>query len=826
MHCLAVVVAICLALVSVLAFVSPTLASAGSSPHRVGTMGPTVDPGPRPSEDVGRTIDSFATNVSWTNISPFLQPAPWYTQDLAFDSATNSTILYAPSTEWNVTSGPFYPPTTWSYRAGAWTNITPPVIDQAEADPFNSVMTYDGAATELVLVGCGPQSSGQGCTGAAGSGVGTWTWDGRNWSNLTPGLAVSPPAGFGDGLLSPIVYDAAAGYALFVDANWTRPNGNTTTTWTFANQTWTNITSSSGLAPPASGAALTYDPTLGCAVLFGGWYDPYVPISNQTWEFCNGTWSEVPNGRPNPPPLYNAAFAFDPTLGGDLLWGGGNANVFENSTWLFKDGNWSQLNLTGSPPPNLNGFFVPPAVAYDAADKYLLILGGFTLNFENRLTQCCSLAWGLGQLPPFARLYAAPNPVEVGQAVVISTTVVGGVAPDRFSYSGLPNGCASSDVFQFRCVPSAPGNFSVSVNVEDSLGRMDNVSVLLDVASGLAANLTLRPAGVDLGQSANVTVGVFGGVAPFTVLYGELPPGCSPPNGTQFDCIPTEAGNYTINVEVQDSEGVLAYASATLAVYGDPSVTALKVSPSAIDLGAAASVQATVAGGAPPLAYTYADLPPGCIAVDVANFTCTPSSHGSYTLNLTVTDSVGLTASASTTWVVYPALTITAVNVSPMRPIAGSAVNLSVWISGGDGPYSVAWGGLNSSVQLRGASVTWTPMQPGNYSVKVVVSDATGFSTVRTVDILVAAPIGSAARGGVPIWSIVAAGVGGAAVALFLVDVLVRRKRRRRDTTTTGSGSEPGPRTKAFRGRANRHLRVATPRRHLRPAPRDGTLVP
>jgi hypothetical protein len=75
-------------------------------------------------------------------------------------------------------------------------------------------------------------------------------------------------------------------------------------------------------------------------------------------------------------------------------------------------------------------------------------------------------------VPLIASLAANPNPVVAGNSTVFTTTVSGGTLPYAFSYSGLPNGCASNNSAMLACVPRGAGTFNVTVIITDAKGSV------------------------------------------------------------------------------------------------------------------------------------------------------------------------------------------------------------------------------------------------------------------------------------------------------------------------------------------------------------------
>ncbi|MFM9914324.1 MAG: kelch repeat-containing protein, partial [Rhizobacter sp.] len=111
-------------------------------------------------------------------------------------------------------------------------------------------------------------------------------------------------------------------------------------------------------APPARGRhAVAWNPTSNKLVVFGGNTRGTTPtLLNDTWEYdpVTNTWLNV-TPVTSPTPRQFTALAFDPVLGGMLLFGGQTndvaPNTNSNETWLFLGGAWSQLSPANSPAP-------------------------------------------------------------------------------------------------------------------------------------------------------------------------------------------------------------------------------------------------------------------------------------------------------------------------------------------------------------------------------------------------------------------------------------------------------------------------------------------
>lgn len=79
----------------------------------------------------------------------------------------------------------------------------------------------------------------------------------------------------------------------------------------------------------------------------------------------------------------------------------------------------------------------------------------------------------------------------------------------------------------------------------------------------------------------------------------------------------------------------------------NPVSVSLTVNPGRTTEGQTVSVQATANGGTPPYSFAYSGLPNGCQGQNGASFTCNPSSSGTYSIQVTATDSRGNQSSPS-----------------------------------------------------------------------------------------------------------------------------------------------------------------------------------
>jgi hypothetical protein len=134
---------------------------------------------------------------------------------------------------------------------------------------------------------------------------------------------------------------------------------------------WTNLTLNLTTAPsPREGAEMAYDPIDGRVLLFGGLL--HNRTASDTWEFANGTWTNLTPYLPlSPPGRYKGGLVFDSEDNEMILFGGHSGPTYRNDTWAFNGSAWNQVFSTVSPGPRED-----VAIADDMGDHYVLMFGG------------------------------------------------------------------------------------------------------------------------------------------------------------------------------------------------------------------------------------------------------------------------------------------------------------------------------------------------------------------------------------------------------------------------------------------------------------------
>jgi hypothetical protein len=407
---------------------------------------------------------------------------------------------------------------------------------------------------------------------------------------------------------------------------------------------------------------------------------------------------------------------------------------------------------------------------------------------------------------------------DVNQTVTFTTSADGGSGGLTFAWNGLPAGC-SSRTDTVVCPFTAPWpTAEVTVTVTDSNGfSVTSGALPFTVYASPRAELpTATVASGDVGQTVTFTENVTGGSGGFTFAWSNLPDGCSGTTSTIVCAALSGAKTYTISVSVTDSNGE-SNLSATIdfTVFSDPSVTTPSSVPPGADVGGSVTISATAAGGSGGLTYAWSGLPDGCTGTTTATVVCNPTSTSATSITVTVTDSNGFAVtSGDLVFTVSPELAVS-LHASAGSLLAGKSITFTATVTGGAGPFRIAWTGLPSGcVGGDELSVTCTPSSSGSYTVGVSVTDANAGTATSTTPVTVNASfLGLPAAEGI---GLLVGLILLILIALIVVAIVVRRRRR---TSTAPLPWSPGPTTSASTAAATTPSEWSPPASEWNPPP-------
>lgn len=437
---------------------------------------------------------------------------------------------------------------TWWYEAGVWANLTGN-LSVAPPARWGAVLAFDPSSDGILLFG--------GCT-SDGPLADSWLFVNGSWSEL--GTEGSSPGALcnASGASDP----AADGVAVYGGTNTT--GATLGDLWIFSNGSWSAQPAPGSSPGPRASAGMAFDAALGGLVLFGG-LSPAAGVLGDLWLFRGGSWTPLATSPQDPvgaPAAREAAaFAYDPSLGGELLFGGSSPAGIDGDTWLFANESWTNVSALVARPPAPHA---DAAATFDASDGYFLMEGGFTPGpgirndtwaFVRSLTAAIGEPYAV--VPPF-------------DAVRFQAEVNGGVGPYRFNWTfgdGTPVAHSEAPLHSF----ATPGDDTVGLEVLDLRGLTAWSNLTLTIGTQpLTLTLSIAPAEVTPGATVAFSAAAAGGVPPYRLNWTGLPDGCLPDGAPAFSCVHVTAGVYPVSVTVTDASGATAAAGRSLEVTSSP----------------------------------------------------------------------------------------------------------------------------------------------------------------------------------------------------------------------------------------------------------------
>jgi len=305
----------------------------------------------------------------------------------------------------------------------------------------------------------------------------------------------------------------------------------------------------------------------------------------------------------------------------------------------------------------------------------------------------------------------ATTSLVVGENVRLTTSVTGGRAPFRFSWSPTTG---LSDPTSSAPLASPKQNTTYTVTVVDADGQTRSATVKVTILPQLVAEagqarFILPNQDFVLAGAAN------GGLAPYGYTWSPEAP-LNDPHAQRPRGRVTATTVFTLTIT--DDAGRKAQDSVRINVV--PPVTVTLDAPPVIRPGDYVDLTAGVAGGLGPFRYDWAPLDP--ITAPVA---------GTYHIKLwattdyrvTVTDSLGQQGTAFAKVYVADPPQIT-LNADPATILPGEAARLTAAVSGGAPPFTYAWSPADGLSDSETSAVYASPAASITYTV--TVTDAAG----------------------------------------------------------------------------------------------------
>jgi len=336
-----------------------------------------------------------------------------------------------------------------------------------------------------------------------------------------------------------------------------------------------------------------------------------------------------------------------------------------------------------------------------------------------------------------------------GASYSVQLSANGGVAPYGYVLQSgrLPNGLTLVEGV-ISGTPTEAGSFPLTIQATDAFGQSASIGYVLGVR---VPALSLAPASLPQGTAGTAysqTISATGGIAPYRyTLSGSLPSGLGFDPGTgELRGTPTQAGSFTISVEVTDSTGgtPAKVTQGYTLVVATPEVS---VTPSSLPGGLQGTpYAATIAasGGIAPYTYQVSGSLPGGVGLDrnTGVLSGTPDKAGTFSISVTATDSTaGTPGTRTVNYSLVIADGVPAVSADTAHTMGGKPVDVDVTRNdaGSITSIAVSRAPANGTTSVSGFVITYTPAATfsGTDTFDYVANGPGGASVPATVTVTV-----------------------------------------------------------------------------------------
>ena len=344
-------------------------------------------------------------------------------------------------------------------------------------------------------------------------------------------------------------------------------------------------------------------------------------------------------------------------------------------------------------------------------------------------------------------------------------TATGGGGTYSWSAIGLPAGLViDTATGVISRTPTAAVSAAVLVTVVDSLGDVATEPYTLNinpVPAITGPNVTDWTINRDYPGTAMIATG---GTTPYTWAGSGLPNGLSINAATGVvSGTPSQAGTFNPTITLTDVTGATTTRSDTIIINQTPTITGPASLPNWTVGQTYPNQTMTSANGTAPYTWAASGLPTGLVinAAGAGVISGTPTSAGTFSASVTITDKAGASATTNYT-VIINAVPGIATRTLPNAEI-GKPYNFTVQPTpGGTQPFR--WTLRNSlgnvpppawlSIGANTGTLTGTPPATGAPNVTIRVTDTTGAKDTHTYTLTIASALQISGPPSVPNWTI------------------------------------------------------------------------
>lgn len=486
---------------------------------------------------------------------------------------------------------------------------------------------------------------------------------------------------------------------------------------------WWNITSYLGPCPaPRVSALFGYDPIIQGAMLIGG-----IAASNQltplldAWEYHGGSWTNLTSRMSTLPPTEGGLMTYDARDGYFVVFGGRpvGASQDTNGTYALDGTNWTNLSglVPGAPPPASSS---TAEMAFDAAMQAVVLVEYTRIPTS---TGGDALTWTYAN-GTWTNITATSGAPDIGvMAGDLAFDERDGYLLQFGGYKLSPSGTevlenhtwtfANDSWREANSTGLAPTpRLAASMDYDPQLGGLILVGGWENMSGGTSsANLTY---GNDTWEYSG------GNWTNISVIVGPQGPPRVPSSAMTYDAV----------------DGVLLYlgtsgeSNYTLLLGNPAPIARVTIQPGVVEVNQTFGVVVSATAGTAPYTLHYASTFAGCPQVPTWAMNCTARAQGSFSIEVTITDSTNRSVNASAALTVTRGLTVE-VSASPSALHVGEVTWIATSVLGGSSPYVVDFGSLPPGCSPPATiynAFSCVPGAPGLFRLNVTASDAAGLS--------------------------------------------------------------------------------------------------
>ena len=459
-----------------------------------------------------------------------------------------------------------------------------------------------------------------------------------------------------------------------------------------------------GSSPPTSNLVeMAYDAADGYVVAVAPGTNAHFPT---TWRYANGAWTNLTpypvTPTNSPPSKFGPAMAYDAADREVILYGGEDLGTgqFSSDTWAFSAGTWTNITPSASPPalffPSLAPTFPGgPLVLFGGVDVTSTVTAGTWTFLHGSWTSRAPAV-----SPPARGAAASTWDGSQHAALLYGGDGVSGWLDDTWRFDLM------NDTWTPLCQPSCTG--AVLAYPSMTFDPLDNKTLMV------------------AGQSGEAFFFHAGSWAVQNTLPAPLPRWLAAMayDGRSSDGYVLLYGGSGATGSFQDTWSFAPELNVSSPVANR---TGLDATEQAVSLSANVT-----GGGAGTVLESWKNLPGGCPQLTGTSISCTPTQPGNYTVfnDANTSGGVPLVSGGVVEIQVDPALTLAAVPTANRTYLTvGAPVELWANASGGTGTYIDRWHGV-SSAACSGSleTVVCGFPAPGTYNVSLTVTDSNGES--------------------------------------------------------------------------------------------------